>query len=325
MKARFIRRRDTWTLVAGVIAGVLMVAGCAADMGEKPSAAYVSAAAAAPAAGIGPSGPMAGATEPAGDAAPPIAAAPLAGVPQSTAARPVFALIDHPLFAQHSGLGRVDCTLPEWRDDPESARAFYQRAVGCLDDSWGTTLRSVGLPFRSPRMTAPAKSAAVSSACAQEQLATDEAFYCAADETLIMPFDALRPLTVGSRRGAQLALLSHEYGHHVQALIGVMRAYTDKRTAVGWDTAAGQEQSRRMELQASCFSGMFLGTNYGRGDLDQQTWNEASRNNSGAGDRPGEQRLHGNDQNVLGWFKWGSEKGDTWECNTWYSTVPNVA
>ncbi|MFQ6394034.1 neutral zinc metallopeptidase [Nocardia sp. KC 131] len=323
MKAQFSRRRDTSALFAGVLVGALMIAGCAADAGEKRSTATISAAAIA--VGAGPSGPTAGTKEPAGDAAPPIAAAPLAGVPQLTAARPVFALIDHPLFAQHSGLGRVDCKLPQWRDDAEAARAFYQRAVGCLDDSWGSTLRSVGLPFHSPHVTAPAKSAAVSGPCAEEQLATGKAFYCATDETIIMPFDALRPLTAGSRRGAQLALLSYEYGHHVQALIGVMRAYTDKRTAVGWDTASGQEQSRRMELQASCFSGMFLGTNYGRGDLDQQTWNEAADSNSDAGDRPGEQPLNGSDQNVLGWFTLGSEKGDTWECNTWYATVTKVA
>jgi uncharacterized protein len=180
------------------------------------------------------------------------------------------------------------------------------------------------LPFHAPHLAAPAKAAAVNSPCANESRRTESAFYCATDETIFMPFDALRRQTAGSRRGAQLAMLTHEYGHHVQALIGVLHAYTDKRTAVGWDTSTGQQQSRRMDLQAWCFAGMFLGTNYGRGDLDQQTWNEASQHSGGAGDGPGDQRLYGSNQNVLNWFKWGSEKGDTWECNTWYSAAATV-
>ncbi|WP_228000785.1 neutral zinc metallopeptidase [Nocardia australiensis] len=322
---RFVPWRGSRGLLAGVacgVVGVLAIAGCGTDGGEKPSAAGVSAYAAA--AGSVPYGPMTGATGPAGDGAPPIAAAPLAGVPQSMGSRPVFALADHPLFAQHSGVGRGECKLPAWHDDAESARALYQRAIGCLDDSWGSTLRSVGLPFHTPRLAAPAKAVAADTACAGELRRAPAALYCAADETIVMPFDALRSRTAGSSRGAQLAMLTREYGHHVQALIGIMRAYTDKRTAVGWDSAAGQEQSRRMDLQAWCFAGMFLGTNYGRGDLDQQTWDEASRRSGVAGDSPGDPRLHGIDRSVLNWFTWGSEKGDTWECNTWYSAAATV-
>ncbi|WP_431957921.1 neutral zinc metallopeptidase [Nocardia lijiangensis] len=271
-------------------------------------------------------GSVGNATNAVRDAAPPIAPAPLAGLPlagspYASASRPVYALSDHPLFAQHVGLGRVDCELPEWRDEPEAARVFYRAAVRCLDAAWEATLRGAGLPFRAPRLDAPATVDAARSACPQDGA---PASYCYTDETIVIPYAAARAATAESRRGAQLALLAHEYGHHVQHIVGVLRAYTDQRTESGWQTAAGQEQSRRLELQASCFAGMFFGINHGRGDIDQQTWDEAADWARAAGDRPGAPRVRGADHNAWGWWKWGSDKGDTWECNTWYADQENV-
>ncbi|MFX0574927.1 neutral zinc metallopeptidase [Nocardia nepalensis] len=318
----------TWAVLGVVgalaVATLLVVNGQSAGAGEMRTARVISDNSSMP----GFAGALPESANPVGDAAPPVAAAPLAGAAQAgmpmASSRPVQALADHPLFAQHAGLGRVDCRLPAWRDDPETARAFYRAAIACLDASWEPTLRGAGLPFHPPRLLAPAESRDVVSQCVQRLRNGPATFYCALDETLVLPYDAIRPQTGGSRRGAQLAVLTTEYGHHVQNLIGVTQAYTEKRSNLGKDTAAGQEQSRRMELQARCFSGMFLGTNFGRGDIDQQTWTEASRTVRGIGDT-GSQRMQGTEENVWGWWKWGSDKGDTWECNTWYSSPAHVA
>ncbi|WP_433193301.1 neutral zinc metallopeptidase [Nocardia sp. CA-107356] len=328
--SRLARLRGRRLVLAWAVLGVvgalaaatlLMVNGQSAGAGEVRTARVVSDNAMTP----GFTGALPGSANPVGDAAPPVAAAPLAGAAPDgmpvASSRPVQALADHPLFAQHAGLGRVDCKLPAWRDDPEAARAFYRAAIACLDASWEPTLRGAGLPFHPPRLLAPAESRDVASQCVQRLRNGPTTFYCALDETLVLPYDAMRPLSGGSRRGAQLAVVTTEYGHHVQTLIGVMQAYTEKHSTLGKDTAAGQEQSRRMELQARCFSGMFLGTNFGRADIDQQTWAEAShtvRNDTG------NPRMHGTEENVWGWWRWGSDKGDTWECNTWYSSPAHV-
>lgn len=266
---------------------------------------------------------------PARDGAPPIASGPLAGVsrvgvPPLASSRAVSALVDHPLFAQHIGLERIDCALPRWRDDALAAQDFYKAAIGCLDAAWEPTLRGAGLPFRTPRLLAPQQAGSVSSPCAPNASEIRGGSYCATDETILLPFDTVRPLAVGSRRGAQLAVVAREYGHHIQTIIGLTHAYTDKRAALGWTSSAGQEQGRRWELQAGCFSGMFLGTGFDRGDIDEQTWEEAARVNRSAGDRPGEPRGYGTDANAWGWWKWGSDRGDTWECNTWYAAQVNV-
>ncbi|MFC9896054.1 neutral zinc metallopeptidase [Nocardia sp. NPDC127579] len=261
--------------------------------------------------------------KPAGYAAPPVDPVRLSGAAQFPSSRPVYALADHPLFAQHVGLSRVQCALPSWGADEAGARAFYLAAIDCLNAAWEPTLRGAGLPFRSPRLAVPDRTG--TSPCARADGDTAESFYCAVDETIVLPLAELRAAQAGSRRGAQLAALTHEYGHHIQSLIGVMRAYHEKRGSLGWDSGAGQEQSRRLELQAACFAGMFFGMAYGRASLDQQTWDEAARVNRTAGDRPGYARLHGTDANVWGWWKWGADSGDTWECNSWYSAAPYVA
>lgn len=323
MKGPIPHLRRRWWVAAAVLGAIVLVVsamGIAAAPDDSATAGELASARAASAAGPGFAGTPQTAAGPAGDDAPPIAeaplaGAPLAGLPQGMATRPVYALADHPLFAQHVGLERVDCRLPEWQDDVASTRAFGLAAIGCLNAAWEPTLRGAGLPFRSPRLVSLDDDESLSSPCEPMHA---EAFYCSNDETITLPVQALRD---ASGRGARLAVLSHEYGHHVQSLVGVMRAYRDERESVGWNTAAGQEQNRRLDLQARCFSGMFFGTSFGRGDIDKSTWDAAANSNR----RSADEHLQGSDDCVWGWWKWGSDTGDTWECNTWYAAAPNVS
>ncbi len=53
-------------------------------------------------------------------------------------------------------------------------------------------------------------------------------------------------------------MVAHEYGHYVQELSGVIGAYYKQLSTVGVNSSAGLLLSRRLELQAQCFSGMFF-------------------------------------------------------------------
>lgn len=55
-----------------------------------------------------------------------------------------------------------------------------------------------------------------------------------------------------------LSVFSHEFGHHVQEVTGILDEANRRERRVGRDSPAGLESSRRTELQAQCFAGMFI-------------------------------------------------------------------
>lgn len=81
-------------------------------------------------------------------------------------------------------------------------------------------------------------------------------FYCPPEETVYIDptfFGLLRSefdATAGPL--AQVYVLAHEYGHHVQQLTGIMQDHPDNGTG---PTSNGV----RTELQADCFAGAFVG------------------------------------------------------------------
>ncbi len=68
----------------------------------------------------------------------------------------------------------------------------------------------------------------------------NNAFYCPADSWIVYDEDFLRAFESSAGPYAPAAILSHEWGHHIQNLIG------------------GGEFSIQKELQADCFAGMYL-------------------------------------------------------------------
>lgn len=74
---------------------------------------------------------------------------------------------------------------------------------------------------------------------------------------------SMSPNRYGNHDGFYLAVYAHEYGHHVQELSGISSEEWNQRVAAGVDSPVGLELSRRSELQAQCFSGMFLGSRRG--------------------------------------------------------------
>jgi predicted metalloprotease len=82
-------------------------------------------------------------------------------------------------------------------------------------------------------------------------------FYCPPEETVYIDptFFALMRERFGASAGplAQLYVLAHEYGHHVQHITGIMEQFPNNGT--GPDS-----NGVRIELQADCFAGAWVGS-----------------------------------------------------------------
>lgn len=128
------------------------------------------------------------------------------------------------------------------------------RIVGVVNSAeafWAAELPRYGKQFRQP--TTNIYDGATQTACgtASNQVGP---FYCPLDETIYIDasFFAILESQFGSDDGAlaQEYVVAHEYGHHIQNILGVLgRAQQDPQGA--------QSGAVRIELMADCFGGMW--------------------------------------------------------------------
>jgi len=136
------------------------------------------------------------------------------------------------------------------RDDCRLAAATLS-----LDQFWGRELDG----YRQPQLIVVDES--TSTACGTASNATGP-FYCPPEENVYVDptFFGLLREQFGATAGplAQLYVLAHEYGHHVQQITGIFDRYPNNGT--GPDS-----NGVRTELQADCFAGAWVA------DLPEQT------------------------------------------------------
>jgi uncharacterized protein len=270
---------------------------------------------------LGKTSPVMVAGTPVPVGAPPVAAAPGAGPDTggNTGIEPksVFELQTNPLLADGISLAPVTCQLPAISRDPEKLRAYYQAAIGCLDQAWQPVLARVHEPFSSPRLEITAGRSLCGEAPAADQAT---AYYCSGGQVLFMPTDRLLD-QAGLNQAAHLAVLAHEYGHHVQALSGILNAAYDKGEKAGKGSPEKLELTRRTELQANCFSGMFIAAVAGHGSVSVKLAKAAVE--SFRDTVPDD--THGTVKHQVAWGRAGFDNNRTASCNTWLAKTEDVS
>ena len=202
------------------------------------------------------------------------------------------------------------------RDD----NAKFARAIlGNLEDAWKQILPAQArVSFQSPKLVL--YSGQTSSACGSASSATGP-FYCPGDQKLYLDFaffDELRREFKAPGDFAQAYVIAHEFGHHIQNLVGTM----DKVQRAG----ENNRLSVALELQADCYAGIWANFAAKQGRVETGDAEEAIRAAAAVGDDMIQKRTqgyvipdsftHGSAQQRMQWFAKGMQTGDMKQCQT---------
>jgi len=135
-------------------------------------------------------------------------------------------------------------------------------------------------------------------------------FYCPADRQVYIDlgfFDELQSRFGASGDLAQAYVIAHEYGHHVQNLSGVLRR------AQGGNTGP-QSDAVRVELQADCYAGVWIGNALQTGQIEEITRADIQEA-LGAAEAIGDDRIQERTQgqvNPESWTHGSAEQRQSW-------------
>ncbi|MCS6569435.1 neutral zinc metallopeptidase [Curtobacterium flaccumfaciens pv. flaccumfaciens] len=214
------------------------------------------------------------------------------------------------------------------RDANLRVECRMEGAAESLDAYWTSEARSLGISYTAPEFFLFQDSTDTS--CGQASAATGP-FYCPPDRAIFLDtafYDDLQS-QYGSSGGplAQMYVVAHEWGHHIQQLQGSF-ANTDRS---GTGASSG---SVRVELQADCYAGAWVGDAATTKDANGETFFEPITRSqitdalsaaSAVGDDSIQERAtggvdpdsftHGSSEQRQRWFLRGYQQGAT-SCDT---------
>ncbi|HEY1961552.1 MAG TPA: neutral zinc metallopeptidase [Rhizomicrobium sp.] len=203
-------------------------------------------------------------------------------------------------------------------DDP--AFQFVRKIVGSAEDVWTPLLRAKGVVFQPATLTV--YDVETPTGCGEGQSSAGP-FYCPEDSRVYLDLSFFHELA--DRFGApgqfaQAYVIAHEYGHHIQNLLGAFEDHS------GQDRGATGTSVRR-ELQADCYAGVWAYHANAEFKILQTGDVEGGlRAAAAVGDDTLEKQTqgyvvpdsftHGTSAQRTRWFKRGLADGDMDQCDT---------
>jgi predicted metalloprotease len=226
-------------------------------------------------------------------------------------------------------------TIPPSQDPQLELREYMEAVYVDNDLMWEETFAVAGRDYRPPRFVF--FDGFTESACggADERVGPH---YCPLDETIYLDmsfFQALRDRFGASGDLAPAYVVSHEFAHHIQTVLGISEQVRSLQTS---NPDMANDLSIWMELQADCFAGVWLSTlradetqtvEEGYIEIDPGETIEALEAAAAIGDdriqaqstgmvNP-ETWTHGSSEQRAEWLQTGIDTGDPGSCNTFDS------
>ncbi|WP_166678560.1 neutral zinc metallopeptidase [Kribbella voronezhensis] len=211
-----------------------------------------------------------------------------------------------------------------------NAIRYYANVKSCADRGWPRQVNAAGLPFKAPNTIV--MNGKVGSPCGYS---APSSYYCAINHTMYLAgdYDMAQyrrangnPAGVAFVRANMLFVVAHEYGHHIQQITGILPAF-NRLWYDAPNKTAQLEVQRRMELQASCFGGLFVAANRNSYPISGQLKTQFSWMVYHMGDNydpiPGH-RIHGNRISHGNWTMRGYNTRNLAACNTFTATSAAV-
>lgn len=189
---------------------------------------------------------------------------------------------------------------------------------------------------KGPRPYTPAKlvlfEAATESGCGSASARTGP-FYCPLDHRVYLDLGFFGELKQRFRaKGGDFAeayVVAHEYGHHVQSVLGTERAFRDAASRT--PAARANALSVKLELQADCYAGVWGHHAYAKGKVSTEEIAQALDAAAAIGDDRIQQEVrgrvspekftHGSSAERQRWFRVGMDGGDPAACDTFGGDV----
>jgi uncharacterized protein len=202
----------------------------------------------------------------------------------------------------------------------DASYQFTRQIVGSAEDVWSGLLPREGVRFV-PAVTTT-YDYATPTGCGQGQAAVGP-FYCPSDGHIYLDltfFNELATRFAAPGDFARAYVIAHEYGHHIQNLMGTMRRH-------GGQSPGADSASVRMELQADCYAGIWAFHADQRfailqsGDVEEGLAAAAAVGDDtlakqGQGRIVPDSFTHGSSAQRSAWFRRGLASGAVADCDT---------
>jgi hypothetical protein len=213
---------------------------------------------------------------------------------------------------------------------------FVAAVLGNTEDTWTEIFKDSGQTYLVPRLRL--FSGSEQGGCGYAQAAMGP-FYCPNDKRIYLDTSFFRDMRERFRgcsgkacEFAEAYVISHEVGHHVQNLLGVLPKAQNAQRAAGSKAEANRIQVR-VELQADCLAGVWANRSNQRWkSLEPGDVEAALQTAAAIGDDRLQQQsrgyvvpdafTHGSSAQRQRWFTTGLKEGKVSSCNTFAAGSP---